>query len=72
MLGVFLIKYMSMKVPTISPCIVDGENPALPIIRNIPEFSQFRVLKVMQDLYPNRRNPYSFWVLVGYNFRFLF
>ena len=28
---------------------VDGQNPALPIIRNIPEFPQFRVLRVMQD-----------------------
>ena len=30
---------------------VDGINPALPIIRNIPYVREFRVLKVMQDLY---------------------
>ena len=29
----------------------DDINPALPIIRYIPEFPLFRVLKVMQDLY---------------------
>ena len=28
---------------------VDGQNPALPIVRNIPKFPQFRLLKVMQD-----------------------
>ena len=28
---------------------VDDINPALPIIRNIPDFPQFRVLKVLQD-----------------------
>ena len=30
---------------------VDDINPALLMIGNIPLFSQFRVLKVMQDLY---------------------
>ena len=30
---------------------VDDINPALPIIKNIPQFPEFRVLKVMQDLY---------------------
>ena len=29
---------------------VDDMNPALPLIRNIPQFPKFRVLKVMQDL----------------------
>ena len=27
----------------------DGQNPALPIIRNIQEFPLFRILRVMQD-----------------------
>ena len=36
-------------------CIVDDINPALPIIRNIPDFPSFRVLyNVMQDFYINR------------------
>ena len=30
---------------------VDDINPALPMIRNIPEFPLFGVLKVMQGLY---------------------
>ena len=30
---------------------VDDINPALPIIRNMPQLPLFRVLKVMQDLY---------------------
>ena len=40
---------MLFGVPNPLCCTVDDINHALSIIRNIPKFPQFRVLKVMQE-----------------------
>ena len=43
---------------------IDDINPKLPVIRNMPLFPQFRVLKVMQDLYHQHFDSGS-WYLSG-------
>ena len=46
------------------PYTIDDINSALPIIRSIPSFPYFRVLKVMQDL-DHPPYPYSINVDLG-------